>query len=454
MKSVLFISDSRESLPIAWRIQQEGVKVYYYIHDKTYRSNFQGIMENIGLEGLSLALRKADTVIFDITLPTHKPLKPHDVTFLKKFGVNLNVPGVFGHVADKLMKDHLVIGSSSFTEHLELDREAGFKIAEKIGFSVPEYQKFKGLKEGIRFLQSSAGKKNRWVFKMLNNGPLDLTYPDTFDGEILDMMLTSLPQRLVKEKFDPEKIEYILQSFVEGEECSNELWTDGDDFINPNRTIESKKLGSGETGVATGSQMNVVAMCSDMGGPAFKELQRLKPYIRRSGYVGPLDANVIFAEDGKLWWLEATFRFGWSALYCLCRFIPKGQLANFFLNGFTALFDEGYVASQLMSLYPYPDLDKKKLGMMVEGNLVNHRLNDPDLYWQDIYADKDKLRCCGSDGIIGVIACLADTPEEAINKAQVKCKKFEVTGNKQWRDDHLARHMKRINKLRSWGIEF
>jgi hypothetical protein len=327
---ILFISDSRESIPLVHRVRQEGAAAEIYTPDRTYVNNFDGILPKVPMSGIKAALKRCETVVVDITLPNHH--KPHDIALLSMFGVKSNVPGVFGPIADKLMRTHQVIGASSWTEFIELDREAGFKLAGKIGLGVPEYQKFNGLKKGIQFLESTAGKKNRWVFKLLSNGPLDLTYPETFDGELLDLMQTSIPVRLKQEKIDAEKAPYILQEFIEGVEVSSELWWDGAEFRNPNRTIESKKLGVDDTGPGTGSQANLVWMSQDMDGVVHKEMQKLAPYMRTSGYLGPCDSNCIIDENGKGWWLEATFRPGWSALYCFCSLIPNGQLSNFFIN--------------------------------------------------------------------------------------------------------------------------
>lgn len=452
--NILFISDSRESIPIAQRLVKEGVGVSFYIHDKVYRKNFEGILPRISMQEIPKALRQSQVVIVDITLPWHD--NPHDKDLHSMFGIHGKQEGVFGPIADKLMKTHKVLGSSTWTQHIELDREAGFKLAKKIGFDIPAYQKFKGLQEGIAFLQSREGKKSKWCFKMLGNGPLDLTYPETFEGEILDMMQTTLPVRFkrMKPPVNENKVEYILQEYVEGVECSSELWWDGKGFLNPNRTCESKKLGSGDTGPATGSASNTVAMASDINGRIFKEMQKLKPYLSLSGYIGPIDANCIIAE-GKDWFLEWTPRFGYSAIYCLLRFIPEGQLSNFFLKDFRTMFQEGYVASQLLSLYPYPNPNQSELAQMVEDNWVAHRLDDPDVWYQDIYKAQDgKLRMGGADGMVGVITALADTPAEAIQKVQKKCEKFSVSGNCQYRIDHEAKHMKRINKLRSIGVDF
>ena len=451
---ILFISDSRESIPIVYRLRKEGIDAQIYVHDAGYRHNYEGILSRLSLAGLKPALRKAETVCIDITLLNHK--KPHDLALLSAFGIKSNVPGIFGPLSDKLRRDHYVIGGSSWCEHIEMDREAGYKLAKNIGLNVPNYQHFKGLKQGIGFLQGSEGKKEKWVFKLLNMGPLDLTYPEESDGELLDFMQTSLPRRLEKEHINPEQAEYILQSFVPGTEVSSELWWDGTEFLNPNRTIEEKPLGDDNTGPSTGSQSNSVWRCKDMDGPVFKEMQKLAPYLKVAGYAGCIDANCIIGEDGKPWFLEWTPRFGYSALYCFLSFIPPGQLSNFILNGFQAVFKDGFVASQLLSLWPYPDPDKAKLAQNIKDNLIFHRLQDLDYMWlQDIWQAEDKkLRVGGEDGYIGVITAHADDMEGAIKKCHQKVNKFEAAGNLQYRTeyDHLTRHVKRYKELEKAGV--
>ena len=445
--SILWMSDSRESAPVALRCMQEGINTYFFCHDVNYRDNFQGIMPMIGPGGLKAALNKTDTVIFDITLAMSSQDKPasfsRDMSLLGMFGIKANSKsGVFGRIGDKLSETHQVIGTSSWTEHIELDRVAGIELAKRIGLGIPEYKEFNSLKAGVKFLQ---GNKNKWVFKPLGNKDLDLTYADTYKGELLDMLQYNLPDR-----FQKDNVSYILQKFIDGTEVSSELWWDGEKFCHPNRTLEDKKLGSGNTGPATGSQSNSVWMCEDMEGPVHKEMQKLAPYLRLSNYLGCIDANCIISDDGKPWFLEWTPRFGWSALYCLLSFLPEGQLSTFFLNGFNAVFREGFVTSQLVSLYPYPNVDKKQLDTWTKGNLINHSLSLPGMWWQDVYLDDEgKLRVCGSDGIVGVYTNLADTLEDSITGLHKRLKKLQISGNVQYRteNDHLTRHMERYKRL-------
>lgn len=449
-EGILFISDSRESIEVARRIKNEGLAdTYFYCHDPAYRSNFKGIMPMVGMGELKKYLSKCGHVYIDINLPNRKPPIPRDIELLRMFGCNPASPGVFGPISDKLRKHHHVICGSQWCEKIEFDRDEGVKLAKKIGLSIPEYQEFASLRKGVEFLQSSEGQGRRWVVKPAGNQDLDLTFPETFEGEAIDILSNNLPER-----FKTDRVQFILQTFVEdGVELSSELWWDGKEFLHPNRTLEDKKVYSGNTGPAAGSASNTVWLCGDADGVVHKEMQKLKPYLELSGYVGPIDANCILTEDGKAWFLEWTPRCGYSALYCFLSFIPKGGLTNFFLNGFSAMMKDGFVASQVVSLYPYPSLDKKALEKLAKGNWVNHDFNDPDFWWQDVMQGEDgKLRCAGADGMIGVLTSFDEDMEEAIKKNQAKVKKLKVSGNLQYRVDHLESHSKRMNKLKNWGL--
>jgi len=296
---ILFFSDSRESLPVAWKLARENIWVEYYIHDRGYRDNFDGMLPKISMSELPAALKRCDTVVFDLNLVNHK--KPHDIALLTKFGCSANSPDVFGPISDKLRKTHKVIGGGQEMARIEFDRKAGMDLAKKLGFDIPNHKIFKSLKEGAKFLE--ANKNKLWYLKPFDNAGLDLTCCDTFPGELADMMLTTLPVR-----FKKDNIEFMLQEKVDGVEVSSELWSrgDGSQLINPNRTLELKKMMDGNLGVATGSQSNIVWRSPDASGVIFDFMQ--KPLFRDmcKYYTGPTDANCIITEDGKINFLEWT----------------------------------------------------------------------------------------------------------------------------------------------------
>lgn len=418
-----------------------------YVHDPQYRTSYDGLMEKLDLRGLEAALKRCKVVVFDITLPNLN--LPRDDALMLKFGLSKTSDGVFGGLAQKLRKTHIVIGSGKWTEHIELDREDGINLARECGFSIPEYKMFQSCKDGVRFLQAD-GKKDQWVLKPCGNKDLDWTFPETFKGEVADILETCLPEQY------GDKIEFMLQKFVgDGVEVSSEVWWNGESFLHHNRTLERKKLMDGNLSCATGSQSNNVWFCQRPGGVVFKEMEHLKPYLKKSGYLGPIDANCIITKDARPWFLEWTPRFGWSALYCFLSFL-KGDIADFFLNGFKADSKPGVVSSELVSLWPYPSLDKKTLEKRAKNNWINHPLNLPGMWWQDIYQDdKGKLRCCGADGIIGVMTSHASDFKKSVKGLYAKLDNLQIVGNVQYRtyDDHDKQLKERLDKISSWRLK-
>ena len=194
-------------------MKRRGADVGIYIHNPQYRKNYRGIMPIIPFADLKKKLKSADLVIFDITHPNEKT--KWDIALLKTFGISAGSPTVFGPVADKLKKGAKVIGASSITEDLELDRKKGMELAGKMGFEIPEMHSFKNLKDGAKFLES---RKDLWVFKPENNQDLDLTYVEKFPGELFTKIIEEYTQRI------GDKCDFILQKKINGVEVSTEVW--------------------------------------------------------------------------------------------------------------------------------------------------------------------------------------------------------------------------------------
>jgi len=447
---IIFISNKGETLPVAWRLKKMGVPLEYYIHDPVSRRQYMRLMPRLRLQDLKEAVKDSERVVIDIILKNEK--KDHDLELLDEFGISHDVPGLFGTLGDtirtKYKKD--VTGGGVIPEKYELDREEGIKLARKIGLSIPQYFEFKSLKDGAKFLYSGAGKGKEWVFKPNGNMDLDLTHVDGFPGDLLDLLTYTYPKRLGND------VEFILQEKITGEELSNELWHDGAQFLHPNRTLENKKLHCGDTGRAVGSQSNTVWPCKSMDGIVFRNMMKLLPLIK--GLKLPVDANTIITRDGRAWFLEWTFRFGYSALFLFLELI-SGRLDKFFLKNFEASLKDGFIASQVLTLDPFPLVrDKVEYTAMVRDNLINNPINSDGMYWVDVYQDsRGKLRCAGTDGYLGVVTGHGPTAEKAIGACHDRLDEIKTNGISgdlmyRTREDHLASHLGRLKKLEAWGI--
>jgi phosphoribosylamine-glycine ligase len=444
---VLFMSVFGESAPIAYRMQQEGTPVYFYLHEPHYKSRYNGLLDNkIDAPGLLRALSKCDVVVFDIT--QHSRGKSHDRFLLNKFGIPVTQKDLFGSIADKLKRDKLVIGASQLGAELEWNREAGIKLAGKLGLDIPKYQVFKSVQDGIKFLESGEGKKDRWVLKPWDDDETEWTYCEKFEGELIDILKNNIARKF------GTSFKFMLQQYVEGVEYATEMWQDNTGPVFYTRTLECKKLADGNMSKATGSQLNtywIPKQVDDRMDKAFKLLHK----NAGDDYVGMTDINCIYQGD-KRYFLEFTRRFGWSSTYLACSLVPEHNLSTFFINGFKAMFKPQVVSSQVVSLWPYPGGSPKDLEENIKSNLINHPLDKLNGMWlQDVYQDETGLRCAGADGFIGVQTGLGNTPEQSIDKLYKELDRLEITGNTQWRteDDHLHQVSKRLKLLKGWGIE-
>ena len=449
-ENILFISEHGNSAPIALMLQSEGVEASVYVHEKDYRPIYKGIMPRLSLDALERAVKTATHIVLDMVRPNHS--KPEDVELLQRFGLNPKVPSIFGPLGDKLRRlGKEVTGPSVKTDLWELDREVGIRLARQIGLKIPEYHAFSSFKEGARFVYKGPGKGKQWVIKPSGNVALDMTYASKFkDGsDILDLLSHTYPAR-----FGTDRVDFILQAFVDGAEISSALWIYKGKVVSANRTFENKQFIEGDKGPNVGSASNTVWQCKDAEGIVHKQMQALISMVGQQN--GELDANCIIDPTGSPWFLEWTcFRYGLDALYCQQAQIPKGKRAAFWLKGFQTKYTPGFAASQRLTIWPCPRVKTEADRKEIRGNLINHSLKDLDGWWlEDVMVDADgKLRVAGADGLVGVNTAIGDTMEAAINSVQKECEKFEVVGNAQWRTDHLEKHSERMAKLKKWNVK-
>lgn len=421
---ILFISNSGDILPIAYRMLQEGQRVKAYIHNPAYSDCYDNLIPKVKLRDLPATANATERVIFDMSRPNLKTKR--DLALLRLFNLPSDSKSIFGPVADKLRKRGVnVIGQSKWTENMELDRKLGSDIAKKLGFSLPVTYDFNKLSEAVDFLSS---KRTMWVFKPHENADLDMTYVEQYPGELYYKLQNDFRERIGRDKF-----KFMLQKKMDGTALSTESWFDGEKFTCTTHTYEDKTLMNAGCGPHIGSQSNTVwSIPGRMREDIVSKLEGLVPLLREAGYKGPIDVNCLVASKNNVpYFLEWTPRMGFDALYCLTSLLKTSCTELFRFRG--SIDDRRWAASQRISIPPYPYEAGDLLDMAKN---VEVQAKPKDMFFTDVKWVDGGLQCAGGDGIIGSTVQTGYSVGEAVNNVLTQAEQIKVGSQKQYRTDH------------------
>jgi len=424
----LIHSTCGDGLGIAnWLQNVEGHEVFFYCNDEHFRDCGQGIVEHVN--SLKAGISKApEAIIFDMAGS--------------------------GEVADSLkMEGYPVIGAGKFNDLIEYDRSFGMDLCRKVEIAVPEYQVFKRTKlaKAISFLEKS---EKTYVLKPDNNLALELTYVAKDAEDMIKYLHWCEDQKLLKGDF-------LLQEKVTGVEVSTEVWFSlGKPLEGPNGTIEMKKFLTGNLGPATGCESSVVWPYQSLEAPIVSAtIAKLFPILEKLKYTGPLDINSIVTEDGTVYFLEFTPRFGYSAFYALIPLL-KGNLGDFLMElavgeAKKVEMSQAFGMSLTISIPPYP-LDASKVWNhkpfeVTAGKRVNG-LSAEYFFPYDLKRENDEYKTAGKLGLIGYLSCHADNLASLNKLMHEKVKELEIP-DIQYRTDGTARVEEDLPKLKTYGYE-
>jgi len=328
-----------------------------------------------------------------------------------------------------------VFGASRWSDEIELYREKGIMLAYKLGFSVPKSHIVKTIEEGIDII-----RKNpiRWVLKPNKNMALDLTYISNSPEEMISILKNYMPNRISGD--------YILQEYIEGDELSAEAWWNGKEFQLHNCTIEDKRFMVGGLGENVGSSINTVWK----DNPLNEQFNKLAEILTKDkiDYRGPIDFNCIWS-GGKPYFLEATCRIGFDAIFCLLELTrqPLHEIIDACLNGgeIKSLRDR-YGSSIRISVKPYPNLKglEKAKGLPVD-------IKKKDGIWLNDILFKDEYLCAGDDGNICVVTGYGKTIKESWDVVYKRVKNITIP-DPQYRTDGSEITRRRFNSLKRHRI--
>jgi phosphoribosylamine--glycine ligase len=419
---LLFVSKDALLGDLAWAVKKEGHEVRYSISDKDQKDVCDGFVDKV--EGWKEHADWADVVIFD------------------DFG--------FGDEADRLRKaGKAVIGGSSYTDKLEMDREFGQAEMKAAGISIIPRWNYSNFDEAIEFIKKTP---DRYVIKpsgLAQNEKELLFVGREEDGrDILEML------ERYKKNWGKKIKEFQIQKYISGVEVAVGAFFNGEEFLMPiNVNFEHKRMFPGDLGPSTGEMGTTMFFTSR--SPIFDAtLAKMKDKLAASGYAGYIDINCI-ANSRGIYPLEFTSRFGYPHI----SIAMEGVLSEWgtFLNGLARkekpelrtkrAFEVGIV----LAVPPFPFHDPVAFKRYSEeASIIFKKSSMEGIHLGDVKLVENDWRLAGNSGYALVVTASGTTMEEARKVAYNRIKNI-IIPNMFYRTDIGRRWSEDSDRLTMWG---
>ncbi|MDP3052671.1 MAG: phosphoribosylamine--glycine ligase [bacterium] len=423
-KKFLFVSLESLSGDLAWQLSKEGHVVKSYIKAKSDADVYLGFIERV--DAWEPHIDWADVIIFD------------DVEF--------------GPVADKLRrKGKLVIGGSIYTDRLEMDREFGQLEMRKHGINILPQWQFSNYDEAIEFIRNNP---ERYVFKPSGNTPSGgkglLFLGEEEDGkDILELLERN------KEIWKKKAPVFQLQKYVSGVEVATGAFFNGKDFIMPiNINFEHKKIFPGDIGPMAG-EMGTLMFWSRPNNLFRMTLEKMKPALAESGYIGYIDINCI-ANSRGVYPLEFTCRFGYPTIPIQLEGIamPTGEWLSKLVKGenFELRTKRGFqIGVRILAPTYFAKNDRELIETFRDVPILFKKSDNLEgVHIEDIKNVNGVWRIAGESGCLLVITGSGSTVVEAREQVYSRIKNIMIQ-NMAYRTDIGVKWSTESDKLQTWG---
>ena len=424
-KKFLFVSLESLSGDLAWSLKKEGQEVKAYIKEKDDVDVYNGFIDKV--DDWKKYIDWADVIVFD------------DVEF--------------GEVAERLRKrGKLVIGGSRYTDELEMDREFGQMEMKKYGINILHQQHFSNYDEAIEFIKANPA---RYVFKPSGNIPSAekglLYLGEEEDGKDL---LEILSQN--KDVWQKKAPTFQLQKYVSGVEIAVGAFFNGKDFIYPiNINFEHKRVFPGNLGPFAG-EMGTLMFWSHPNILFKSTLEKMKPALAESGYIGYIDINCIVNGRG-IYPLEWTCRFGYPTIPIQLEGIsmPTYEWLSKLAQGenFELRTKKGFQIGVRLMVPTYFVTQKEspeKIATYRDLPILFRKANLDGVHIEDIKMVDGVWRIAGTSGCLLVITGSGSTVAEARHQVYSRIKNIMIQ-NMFYRVDIGLEWLQNSDKLQTWG---
>lgn len=422
-KNILFISFEACAGDLAYRLKQEGYAVKWYVQSKADRGLYMGFLDHVD------------------------EWEPHkdwaDLIIIDDIG--------FGSLADRLRKEgKAVVGGSSYTDRLELDRDFGAQEMKAAGLTIPDSWEFDSFDEAIKFVQKTPA---RYVVKPSGKAQNDKVL--SFVGREEDGKDVVAILERYKKGWGSKVHRLQIQKFISGIEVAVGGYFNGQDFIFPICfNFEHKKLFAGEIGPATG-EMGTLIFWAGTNRLYRETLEKMKNRLAESGYVGYFDINCI-ATVRAVYPLEITPRFGYPTVSIQMEGVqsPWGEFlfALATKKPYTLRTQRGFQVGVVIALPPWPFADLDTFRKFSEDAVVIFtKPNMEGIHLGDVKLEDGDWRITGRDGYALVVTGSGPTVDEARKEAYNRVKSI-IIPNMFYRTDIGERWSQDSDYLHTWGL--
>lgn len=424
-KKFLFVSLEALSGDLAWQLKKEGHEVKAYIKSKHDADTYNGFIEKV--DNWEPYKDWADIIVFD--------------------------DDEFGEIADKLRRGgKLVVGGSIYTDRLEMDRDFGQTEMKKYGVNILPQWQFADYEEAIRFIKNNP---DRYVFKPSGNTPSAgkslLFIGQEEDGK--DLLELIEQNKKIWAKKAPV---FQLQKFISGVEIGVGAFFNGHDFILPiNINFEHKRVFPGDIGPLTG-EMGTLMYWSEPNKLFKMTLEKMKPALIESGYIGYIDINTIVNGRG-IYPLEFTARFGYPTIQIQSEGIlmPMGEFLYRLAKGenFELKTKKGFqVGVRIMVPTLLVESTEKETIELYHDLpiLFKKPENLEGIHIEDVKLEDGVWRIAGKSGVLMVVTGSGATVSEARHQAYNRIKNIMVQ-DMFYRTDIGLKWATDSDKLQTWG---
>lgn len=420
-KKFLFVSQEALVGDLAWQVKKEGNEVKYYIGEKASRDICEGFVEKV--DDWKSHKDWADVIVFD------------DV--------------FFGEEADKLRKEgKAIIGGSAYTDKLEEDREFGQAELKRLGVNVLPHWDFEDFDVAIDFVKKNPG---RYVLKPTSkSGEKELLFVgQEEDGKDVLQVLELYKKAWAK------KIKYFqIQKYASGVEVAVGAFFNGVDFIYPiNVNFEHKRMFPGDIGPSTG-EMGTSMYWSPPNKIFRDTIEKMKPALAESGYVGYVDLNCIVNARG-IYPLEFTTRFGYPTISIQMEGIasPWGEFLHAIANkqSYDLKAKKGFQIGVVLAVPPFPFFDIAAFKKYSEDATILFKKPSTDgIHLGDVKLVEGDWRLAGYSGYVLIVTGSGSTMEDARKQAYQRVRNIMIP-NLFYRTDIGVRWFTDSDKLHVWG---